>query len=97
MKKCHACGEKWDGFPGTQPGREESCLKCGADLHCCLNCRLYDPALSRQCMGRTVEFVRDKDKKNFCDEFEFVQDKPGGGSTPQGNLEKKWNDFFKQP
>lgn len=97
MKKCHACGEKWEGFPGTQPGRSESCAKCGADLHCCMNCRLYDPALSRQCMSRTVEFVQDKEKRNFCDEFEFVQDKPGGsgGGSSSGDTKKKWDDLFK--
>ena len=96
MKTCHACGETWDGSPGIQPGCNELCEKCGADLHCCLNCRFYDAAAYRQCRSKTVELVKDKDKKNFCDEFEFAADKPDGGrGFSTGDMQKKWDDLFK--
>jgi hypothetical protein len=95
MKNCHACQEPWEGSPGSQPGRNETCGKCGADLHCCLNCRLYDPSASNQCQSRTTERVGDKAKRNFCDEFEFAGEKRGGGGSASGDMEGKWKDLFK--
>lgn len=96
MKTCHACGEPWEGRPGTQPGRNESCGKCGADLHCCLNCSLHDASASNQCRSRTTEPVKDKDKRNFCDEFEMAGKGPGGGGGgSKGSMEDKWKGLFK--
>ena len=94
MKKCHACQQPWDGSPGSQPGRNETCSRCGADLHCCLNCRLYDPSASNQCQSRTTEKVGNKDKRNFCDEFEF-SGKDGPGKAPGSDMDQKWKDVFK--
>ena len=96
-KNCHSCGETWEGSPGSQPGKSEACPKCGADLHCCLNCRFYDPSAHHECRSSTTEHVRDKEKRNYCDEFEFGHNGgiDGGGSTPQDDLSKKWNDLFK--
>lgn len=96
MKKCNACGEVWEGAPGSRPGRNEICGKCGADLHCCLNCRLYDPSAANQCLSRTTEPVRDKNGRNFCDEFEFSsKGSGGGGHPPKDDMESKWKDLFK--
>jgi hypothetical protein len=97
MKKCHACGAVWDGSPGTPPGRNETCASCGADLHVCLNCKLYDPSASRQCSSSTTEAVKDKQKRNFCDEFEFTSQAGGRGSQGENkvDMEGKWKDLFK--
>lgn len=94
MKTCYHCGTLWDGPPGTQPGRGETCSKCGADLHCCLNCKLYDPSASHECRSRTTDRVKDKDKRNFCDEFEFSGGKPAPGKSGD-DMDQKWNDLFK--
>ena len=93
MKSCHHCGEAWEGTPGSQPGRDELCPKCGADVHCCSNCRLYDPSASRQCLSRTTDGVSDKAKRNFCDEFEFVNTR-GSAPPAKDDLDKKWKDLF---
>jgi hypothetical protein len=91
-KSCHACKQIWDGPPGTQPGRGETCVKCGADLHCCLNCSLFDHS-SYICTSRTTEPVKDKEKRNFCDEFQLGTK---AGSKPSGdNMNQKWSQFFK--
>lgn len=96
MKKCHQCGKSWEGSPGTQPGRGETCVHCGMDLHCCLNCALHDPSAHNQCSSRTTEWVKDKEKRNFCDEFEFSS--KGGDKGPaieeKGSMEQKWKDMF---
>jgi hypothetical protein len=97
MKKCHVCQTPWESSPGSQPGRNETCSQCGADLHCCLNCKLYDPSASNQCTSRTTELVKDKEKRNYCDEFEFVQKGPGGGLSGKvapDDMENKWKNMF---
>jgi hypothetical protein len=93
MKKCHSCGQVWDGSPGSQPGRTETCVKCGADLHCCLNCSLYDPSAPRQCTSRTTEYVKDKERGNYCEEFMFGS-RPGGTDGPKDDMGQKWKDVF---
>jgi hypothetical protein len=40
--------------------------------------------------------VKDKDKRNFCDEFEMTAGgKNSGGSPPKDDMESKWKDLFK--
>ena len=49
--------------------RYEECSACKADLHACIACRHYDPALSDVCREDRADFILDKDKANFCDYF----------------------------
>ncbi len=49
--------------------RGGTCPQCGSDLHCCLNCRFYDPAKHNQCAEPQAEWVRDKESANSCDYF----------------------------
>lgn len=56
-------------------GRTERCAACGADLHCCRLCSLYDRNAYQQCREPTVEEVRDKERANFCDHY-----KPAAGA-----------------
>ena len=79
MKRCHNCGAEWTG-EAKRPGFKEYCEQCSAWLHCCLNCRFYDPAKHNQCHIPTTEFVADKAAANFCDEFEFAT---AGGPAPE--------------
>jgi hypothetical protein len=51
-------------------GRTERCRACGADLHVCKLCALYDPRAYQQCREPTVEEVRDKERANFCDHYQ---------------------------
>jgi hypothetical protein len=57
-------------------GRRESCPHCGADLHCCRNCRFYDPGRHNQCREPLAERQVDKERANFCEYFS-----PAGGPT----------------
>ena len=71
MKKCYKCGE-----PYTELNRvsfQAVCPKCQAYLHCCFNCRVYDPYASNRCKSSTTEWVPDRQKYNYCDEFEFAE------------------------
>lgn len=49
--------------------RYEECSHCKADLHACVACKNYDPAISDACREDRADFILDKDKANFCDYF----------------------------
>ena len=95
MKKCHHChGEILiDG----EPGRRETCPHCGADLHCCFNCRFYDPDSYNQCREPQAERVLDKERGNFCDFFTFthvLRDSPA--AAPGQTAKKRLEDLFRK-
>ena len=56
-----------------QPGRSETCDRCGADLHVCLNCISYEPGVAQQCRDQRAELVAEKHVANFCEYFEFAR------------------------
>jgi hypothetical protein len=56
---------------------------------------LYDIHAPNQCKSPTTELVLDKGKANFCDEFEFAEDR--GPTRDDGAREKKrdaWKQLF---
>lgn len=69
MKSCHAC--RAEVVILTRVGRRDLCDSCGADLHCCRNCRHHDPFAQNQCREPGTEVVRDREAGNFCDFFSF--------------------------
>jgi len=96
VKACHSCGTVWG--EQHEPGRNEACLKCGADMHCCLNCRLYDPIKSGRCSSRATDPPSNKAGNNSCDEFQMA-DRAAGGRTADDRrreLDEKWNRLFKK-
>lgn len=76
--KCFKCGT--EVVTAQTPGRRDECLKCGADLHVCLNCRHYDKNAYNECREPAAEVVREKERSNFCDFFS-----PGAGT---GGIDK---------
>jgi len=70
-RHCHKCG--WEFTLPGQPGRIESCHKCGADLKVCLNCTHYDPRVADQCRDRRAEPVLEKHMANYCEWFEMAR------------------------
>ena len=69
-RHCHKCG--WEWTIAGQPGRSETCHKCGADLRVCLNCASYDPRVAHQCRDRRADPVQEKHAANFCEYFDFI-------------------------
>ncbi len=72
MHHCHKCGTEWIAEK-KRPGFKDFCASCSAYLHSCKNCHFYDPSAHNSCRIGTTEFVPDKSRGNFCDEFEFAQ------------------------
>ena len=74
-------------------GRLERCKACGADLHACKQCGLYDRSAYQQCKEPTVEEVRDKERANFCDHYKpvagaFKGSTGGAADAARSELEK---------
>jgi hypothetical protein len=83
---CWTCGNEqyFDVKVGVKVGRHDGCPHCGADLKCCKNCRHYDPNVHNQCLEQTAEFIRDREKANFCAHFDFRD-----GDAPAPSEEKE--------
>jgi len=79
---CYKCGK-----PAGE-GRVEFralCPGCSSYLHCCLNCKHYDPAIHHECRASaTTEYCAVKDIGNFCEEFI-----PGSGSSQGGKTKSR--------
>ncbi len=91
---CHACGASLQ--PSGKIGRQQTCPKCGAILHCCLNCRFYAESACHQCREEQAEFVSDKSSANFCDYFEAGAAKTMKTDSQKENARKKLDDLFKK-
>ena len=66
MPKCAHCGNEWKEI--GQPGFNSVCEKCQNYLHSCVNCKLFD-IHTEKCKSSTTEEIRDKEGKNYCEEF----------------------------
>lgn len=52
-------------------GRRDVCPNCGVYLHCCYNCKFWNPDVHNQCTENQGEFIRDRAEGNFCLYFTF--------------------------
>jgi hypothetical protein len=71
---CHNCGREIKLVGKVVRGDE--CQHCKAEMHCCKNCRFFDPAKNNQCSETQAEYVRDKTRDNFCEFFEPNRNMP---------------------
>lgn len=68
---CHKCKEEL--VFEVKIGRRDTCPNCAAYLHCCFNCKFWDPNVHNQCTENQGEFIRDRAEGNFCLYFTFSQ------------------------
>ncbi len=93
---CWKCGQRVHTSEKIQ--RKDACPHCGSDLRCCFNCEFYDKEAYHQCREPQAEWVRYKERGNFCDYFRaksaFFQ---RGSSAQEGkeDLKKRWDSLFK--
>ena len=68
--QCWKCGTEIQEISGARKVlRTDSCPKCDSDLHVCKNCRHHDPQYHNECRETEAEWVKDKERANFCDYF----------------------------
>jgi len=69
---CWKCGKPIDMSESIY--RTSICPECGADLHCCRNCRFYEQGIHFDCRETVEEPITDKEEANFCDSFSVKTD-----------------------
>lgn len=89
MGACFQCGE--EVAADRKILREDECAHCHTDLHCCRNCRFYDPAVSNQCREPQADWVTDKEKANFCEFFVLAD---GAGPRAAARDSRPGRDLF---
>ena len=94
---CHKCGAAIDVPAGQKILRRDVCSCCGADLHCCYNCRFYDPGKHQQCVETQAEYVQYKDEGNFCEYFQpgAPAGRRGAGGQKADDARRKFDSLFK--
>ena len=75
-------------------GRRDACLQCGADLHCCRNCRFYAPGHHNDCLENQAERQVDKNAGNFCDYFSFRIGGPAANKGVGGDARARLDALF---
>ena len=94
---CHSCRNEqiFDVKVGVKVGRRDSCPHCGADLHVCKNCRLWDPAIHNQCREPEASFIRERTEGNFCTHFDFKDGDLPAEDTSVASAKAKLDALFK--
>ena len=91
---CHSCGKAFE--LEDKVGRQQTCPDCNAYLHCCLNCRFYDPSVYNECREPQAERVVDKEQANFCDYFEPGQKRTASDNKAEAAKQQLENLFKKK-
>ena len=94
MNTCFKCGAKWVS-EARRPAFKEICESCTAYLHCCKNCRFHDWSAHNECRVGTTEWVADRVRANYCEEFEFIDEEARMKSTDDsGQAREKLDGLF---
>lgn len=81
---------------GIKVGRLDTCPHCAANLHCCKNCRFWDPNVHNECLETQADFIRDREAANFCAHFTMKQQEgPPTEDDSAGRAKAKLDDLFK--
>lgn len=97
--KCNGCGTQRISL--DQPTFDETCVKCGADLHTCGNCRAFDTTATWECRESIPARVAGKHARNECTFFQpkvvrdLTADKGRQPQTPD-DARKAFDALFKK-
>ncbi len=94
---CWTCSNElfFDVKVGIKVGRHDECPHCGSDMKCCKNCTSYDPHVHNQCTEPTAEFIRDRERANFCTHFTFKDSEAPTTDDKAAEAKAKLEDLFK--
>jgi len=93
MVRCAFCNREME-FEG-RVSRSDTCPHCGRDLHCCLQCKFYDPGSYNECKEVVAERVVDKERDTFCDYF-ILKGAQESGSQRTAVAKQALEDLFKK-
>lgn len=72
--QCWSCNKELEEIPLKVPFRA-TCDHCASWLHVCKNCSNYRVGAANECTIPDVERVTDKEKYNYCDEFQLLKER----------------------
>ena len=89
--QCFSCKKvsSWDVIT-----RRDECPNCKSDIHVCLNCQFFSESAHHQCRETQAEYVKEKDRANFCEYFEASSSFRQNESKPD-DLLKAAEELFK--
>ncbi|MBM4396020.1 MAG: hypothetical protein FJ087_10055 [Deltaproteobacteria bacterium] len=90
--RCYKCGEEL--VFDVKIGRRDMCPNCYAYLHCCYNCRFWNPDVHNQCTENQGEFIRDRTEGNFCLYFTFKAMDEGGAEDEASKAKDRLSKMF---
>ena len=94
MYKCFNCNTEWTGE--KKVSFKAICEKCGAYIHCCKNCKFFDETQHNKCRIPGTDMVADREKGNYCEEFDFGLKKDDSYlEKKKDEARKKLDDLFK--
>ena len=80
----------------TSPYVDQTCTKCGADVHACAQCAYFDPGARLECMQPIAERVARKHERNSCPLWEPRKTiERATHSAPTSSARKAFDDLFK--
>lgn len=94
VMKCWSCGHELSEPLGGQIGFRETCERCGAALHCCLNCKYFKRGLPNDCAVPGTEYIADWSASNLCDEFKLLGQGPENKNNNQDHR-KRFDSLFR--
>ena len=96
--ECWSCGAEIPLRSGQKVNTRDVCPHCDADLHVCKNCRHFDTAAHNDCREVMAEWVRYKDRWNYCDYFTLAGTgpvpKPAGAEADADAARRKFDRLF---
>jgi hypothetical protein len=92
MSTCPRCKASVDG---ENISFKDECPSCRTDLHACIYCRFYDEGKANRCREPQADFVKERDRANFCEYFKF-QDGRGQEASGKEAADKLWSQLFKK-
>lgn len=95
MIYCWHCKKELDEEDVRLLQRRDDCHHCGMDLRSCHNCRFWD-ARAELCREGLGDFIRDREKANFCSQFTFDQNREQPDFDKVAEAKNRLESLFKK-
>lgn len=89
---CWKCGAPLPSFDRGKVPFRETCERCDADLHTCKNCLNWAPGKPNECLIPGTDYVADRERANFCEEFRLRGTKPPAGPSKDDIAKRLFGD-----
>ncbi len=89
---CFSCNLAWDVSPPLS--RRAECPQCGHDAKVCRNCSHYDQRAYRACREDQAEWVKEKERANYCSYFTIAKPSSQVDSSSLSTAKAKLESLF---